>query len=267
MLGDITLGQFYPANSVIHRLDPRIKLILAIVLIVGLFVAHSFYSYMACLVFIVAAIVMSKVPLSFIFKGLKPILFIMVFTAIINVFFTDGRILFKWGVLRVTYEGVTVALIMVFRLFLLVISTSLLTLTTSPIMLTDGIESLLKPLRVIKVPAHEIAMMMTIALRFIPTLMEETDKIIKAQSARGADFTTGSLLSRAKAMIPILIPLFISSFRRADELATAMECRCYKGGDGRTKLKVLKLSLRDFVALGVTVLLMAIIIAFNIFMG
>lgn len=267
MLGDITLGQFYPANSVVHRLDPRIKIVLAIVLIVGLFVAQSFYSYAACMVFLAVAVILSKVPVSFIFKGMKAILFIMVFTAVINVFFTDGRILFKLGFLRVTYEGIIVAITMVLRLFLLVTITSVLTLTTSPIMLTDGIESLLKPLKVIKVPAHEIAMMMTIALRFIPTLMEETDKIIKAQSARGADFTTGSLMSRAKAMIPILIPLFISSFRRADELATAMECRCYKGGEGRTKLKVLKLATRDFVALFAVAVLMALIIIFNIFMG
>lgn len=267
MLGDITLGQFYPANSVVHRLDPRIKIVLAIVLIVGLFVAQSFYSYAACMIFLAVAVILSKVPVSFIFKGMKAILFIMVFTAVINVFFTDGRILFKLGFLRVTYEGIIVAITMVLRLFLLVTITSVLTLTTSPIMLTDGIESLLKPLKVIKVPAHEIAMMMTIALRFIPTLMEETDKIIKAQSARGADFTTGSLMSRAKAMIPILIPLFISSFRRADELATAMECRCYKGGEGRTKLKVLKLATRDFVALFAVAVLMALIIIFNIFMG
>lgn len=267
MLGDITLGQFYPANSVVHKLDPRTKIVLAIVMIVGLFVARSAYSYLVCFLFILSAVVLSKVPVSFIFKGLKPILFIMLFTAVINIFFTDGRILFKLGFFRVTYEGIAIAAAMVFRLFLLVTLTSLLTLTTSPIMLTDGIESLLKPLRVIKVPAHEIAMMMTIALRFIPTLMEETDKIIKAQSARGADFTTGSLLSRAKAMIPILIPLFISSFRRADELATAMECRCYKGGDGRTKLKVLKLGTRDFVALSLVVLIMALIIVLNIFVG
>ena len=267
MLGDITLGQFYPANSVVHKLDPRIKIVLAIILIVGLFVAQSFYSYASCVVFLAVAVILSKVPVSFIFKGLKPILFIMVFTAVINVFFTDGRILFKLGFVRVTCEGIIVAITMVLRLFLLVTITSVLTLTTSPIMLTDGIESLLKPLKVIKVPAHEIAMMMTIALRFIPTLMEETDKIIKAQSARGADFTTGSLMSRAKAMIPILIPLFISSFRRADELATAMECRCYKGGEGRTKLKVLKLATRDFVALFAVAVLMALIVIFNIFMG
>jgi len=267
MLGDITLGQFYPANSVVHKLDPRIKIILAIVLIAGLFVAHSFYSYLVCFVFLAVTVILSKVPVSFIFKGLKPILFIMLFTAVINIFFTEGRILFKLGFVRVTYEGIAVAAVMVFRLFLLVTTTSLLTLTTSPIMLTDGLERLLNPLRVIKVPAHEIAMMMTIALRFIPTLMEETDKIIKAQSARGADFTTGSLLSRAKAMIPILIPLFISSFRRADELATAMECRCYKGGDGRTKLKVLKLAPRDFIALFFVIILMAAIIILNIFAG
>ena len=184
----------------------------------------------------------------------------MIFTAVINVFLTDGRVLFKWWFLRVTYEGVLLAFVMVLRLFLLVTATTLLTLTTSPIMLTDGIERLLKPLKVIKVPSHEIAMMMTIALRFIPTLLEETDKIIKAQSARGADFTSGSLLSRAKAMIPILIPLFISSFRRADELATAMECRCYRGGDGRTKLKVLKCKNRDYIALFLTFALIILIL-------
>ena len=267
MLGDITLGQFYPTNSVVHKLDPRIKIILVIALIAGLFVAQSFWSYMACFLLITVAVVISKVPVGFIFKGLKPLLFIMIFTAVINMFFTDGRILFRLGFIRITYEGLIASITMVFRLFMLVTITSLLTLTTSPIMLTDGIESLLKPLKVVKVPAHEIAMMMTIALRFIPTLMEETDKIIKAQSARGADFTTGSLMSRAKAMIPILIPLFISSFRRADELATAMECRCYRGGEGRTKLKVLKLSARDFVALSIVVSLIACIIILNIFVG
>lgn len=266
MIGDITLGQFYPANSVIHKLDPRIKIVIALVLIVGLFVADSFYSYLACALFIAFAVILSKVPVGFIFKGLKPLLFIMVFTAVINIFLTDGRTLFKFWFLRATYEGVVTAFVMVLRLFLLVTATTLLTLTTSPIMLTDGVEQLLKPLRVIKVPSHEIAMMMTIALRFIPTLLEETDKIIKAQSARGADFTTGSLLSRAKAMIPILIPLFISSFRRADELATAMECRCYRGGDGRTKLKVLKLAGRDYVSILSVLLLMVLIIVLN-FMG
>ncbi len=267
MLGDITLGQFYPANSVIHRLDPRIKIVIALALIVGLFVADSFYSYLVCTLFIAMAVFLSKVPVSYIFKGLKPLLFIMVFTAVINIFLTDGRTLFKIWFLRATYEGLIIALVMVLRLFLLVTATTLLTLTTSPIMLTDGIEQLLKPLRVIKVPSHEIAMMMTIALRFIPTLLEETDKIIKAQSARGADFTTGSLLSRAKAMIPILIPLFISSFRRADELATAMECRCYHGGDGRTKLKVLRLEGRDYIAIISIVALLALIVVLNIFTG
>ncbi len=267
MLGDITLGQFYPANSIIHRLDPRIKIVIAMAIIVGLFVAQSFYSYLLCTAFIVVSVVISRVPVGFIFKGLKPLLFIMIFTAVINVFLTDGRVLFKWWFLRVTYEGVLLAFVMVLRLFLLVTATTLLTLTTSPIMLTDGIERLLKPLKVIKVPSHEIAMMMTIALRFIPTLLEETDKIIKAQSARGADFTSGSLLSRAKAMIPILIPLFISSFRRADELATAMECRCYRGGDGRTKLKVLKCKNRDYIALFLTFALIILIIILNIFTG
>jgi len=267
MLGDITLGQFYPANSVIHRLDPRTKIVLAMVLIVGLFVANSFYSYLACTLFIALAVVLSKVPVSFIFKGLKPLLFIMIFTALINIFLTDGRTLFKIWFIRATYEGVVTAFVMVLRLFLLVTSTSVLTLTTSPIMLTDGIEHLLKPLRVIKVPSHEIAMMMTIALRFIPTLLEETDKIIKAQSARGADFTTGNLLQRAKAMIPILIPLFISSFKRADELATAMECRCYRGGEGRTKLKVLKFKARDYIAFLTILGLIVLIIILNICAG
>ncbi|MBQ2898029.1 MAG: energy-coupling factor transporter transmembrane protein EcfT [Clostridia bacterium] len=267
MLGDITLGQFYPTNSIIHKLDPRVKIMIALLIIVGLFVADSFYAYLLCTLFIAIAVFLSKVPVGFIFKGLKPLLFIMVFTAVINVFLTDGRTLFKVWFLRATYEGVIIAFVMVLRLFLLVTATTLLTLTTSPIMLTDGIERLLKPFNAIKVPSHEIAMMMTIALRFIPTLLEETDKIIKAQSARGADFTTGSILKRAKAMIPILIPLFISSFKRADELATAMECRCYKGGDGRTKLKVLKCEKRDYIALFSIVILLILIIFLNIFAG
>lgn len=263
MLNDITLGQYYPSMSVIHKLDPRIKIVLTILLIAVLFMCKTAYSFLAVVVFICVAIFMSRVPLGFVIKGLKPILFIAVFTAVINLFLSDGRILFKIGFVTATYEGLYMAIKMVVRLVLLITITTLLTLTTSPIMLTDGMERLLSPLKVIKVPAHELSMMMTIALRFIPTLVEETDKIIKAQSARGADFQTGSIFKRAKAMIPILVPLFISAFKRADELATAMECRCYRGGEGRTKLKVLKIKVMDYVSVFVCIILAVLVIILN----
>ena len=263
MLNDITLGQYYPTKSVIHGLDPRIKIVISIILIAVLFMCKSVYSYFTVAAFILFAVFLSRVPCSFVLKGLKPVLFIAVFTAVINLFFSDGKILFKIGFLTATYEGMYLAIKMVVRLMLLITVTTLLTLTTSPIMLTDGMERLLSPLKRIKVPAHELAMMMTIALRFIPTLIEETDKIIKAQSARGADFASGNVLSRAKAMVPILVPLFISAFKRADELATAMECRCYRGGEGRTRLKVLKITLKDYVAICISFVLGAIVIILN----
>ncbi|MBO5098551.1 MAG: energy-coupling factor transporter transmembrane protein EcfT, partial [Clostridia bacterium] len=236
MLSDITLGQYYPARSIIHKLDGRVKILLVLALVVMLFIADTPLAYAVTTVFVVLVIVMSKVPFVFVLKGLKPILYILIFTSLLNIFLTDGRILYSIGFLKITYEGLILALTMVVRLVLLVAATSILTLTTSPIMLTNAIERLLSPLKVIKFPAHEIAMMMTIALRFIPTLMEETEKLIKAQSARGIDFASGGILQNIKAMVPILVPLFINSLKRADELALAMECRCYRGGENRTTL-------------------------------
>lgn len=260
MLKDITLGQFFPGDSVIHKIDARFKIMLIMAYIITLFIINNFWGYLIIGVFTFSIIILTKIPFKFIFKGLKPLLFIIVFTAIINMFFTPGRELFKLWFIKATYEGVYLALFMIARLFFLICGTSLLTLTTSPIMLTDGIERLLKPFKRIGVPAHELAMMMTIALRFIPTLLEETDKIMKAQSSRGADLESGSLIDRAKAMIPILVPLFISAFRRADELAIAMECRCYNGGDNRTRLRQLKSDKRDFIAVGIMVCLTVVLV-------
>lgn len=249
MFKDITLGQYYPARSVIHKLDGRVKIVLVLALVVLLFVADTFSAYAVTAAFITLIILLSKVPLVFVLKGLKPILYILVFTSLLNIFLTDGRILWSVGFLKITYEGLILAGTMVVRLVLLVAATSILTLTTSPIMLTNAIEKLLSPLKVIKFPAHEIAMMMTIALRFIPTLMEETDKLIKAQSARGTDFASGGLFEKIKALVPILVPLFINSLKRADELALAMECRCYRGGENRTSLKKLEITRVDIISI------------------
>ena len=253
MLNDITLGQFYPTNSIIHRLDPRMKIVLTVLLVVFLFVADNLYGFILMAALCVLAVIVSTIPVGYILRSFKPLLFIIFITCMLNVFLTDGRILWQYSFLKITYEGVYLAVFMVIRLFLLITVTNLLTLTTSPILLTDGLERLMSPLKKIKVPSHEIAMMMTIALRFIPTLLEETDKIIKAQSARGASFTSGNIFARAKAMIPILIPLFISAFRRADELALAMECRCYSGGENRTRMRRLKIQARDIVALLISI--------------
>jgi len=249
MLKDITLGQYFPGNSVIHRLDPRTKLIALIVYIVALFTAGSWITYGIAFAFLAVIIAVSRVPLKAFIRGLKPLVFVLIFTGILNLFFTGGeRVLVTFWKITITLEGVTRAIFMVVRILMLISATFLLTYTTSPISLTDGLESLLGPLKKIRVPVHELAMMMCIALRFIPTLIEETDKIISAQKARGADFETGSLVKRVKALVPILVPLFISAFRRADELATAMECRCYHGGDGRTKMKLLRLKRPDYLA-------------------
>lgn len=245
MIKDITLGQFLPGNSVIHRLDPRTKILVIFAYIVALFTVKNFFGYALCFSYVILAYGISKVPPKMILKSLKPIMFFVIFTALINLFLTSGEVIFSLGFLKITKEGVILAVKMAVRLILLVAVTSLLTYTTSPIVLTDGIEKLLSPLSKIGVPSHEIAMMMTIALRFIPTIIDETDKIIKAQSARGSDFESGNLIRRAKALIPILVPLFISAFRRADELATAMECRCYHGGNNRTKLKTIKMTRLD----------------------
>lgn len=263
MLKNITIGQYFPGETVIHRLDPRVKLLGVFAFIISLFFINSFYPYIFVVAFILTVISLSKVPVSYVVKGLKPLLLIIIITFLINLFMTKGEILYEIGPLDITKEGLIQATFMALRLIFLVMGTSLLTLTTSPISLTDGIEKLLKPLSKIGVPAHELAMMMTIALRFIPTLLEETDKIMKAQMARGADFESGNIMNRAKSLVPLLVPLFVSAFRRADELAMAMEARCYRGGENRTRMKELKFEKSDFIALSITILFIAIIIAFR----
>ena len=258
MLKDITLGQFFPGKTIVHRLDPRTKLLLLIVYIVALFLAKSWCSYALVLAFLVTVTFLGKIPWKAMTKGLKPMLIFIIFTALLNLFYTKGgTLLVDWWIFEIWSDGVRTAFFMVLRIMMLICGTFLLTYTTSPIALTDALERLLSPLKKIHVPVHELAMMMSIALRFIPTLIEETDKIISAQKARGADFETGSIIRRAKALIPILVPLFVSAFRRADELATAMECRCYHGGEGRTRMKVLRYRARDYAALAVGALLIA----------
>ena len=248
MLRDITLGQYYPAKSVLHRLDPRTKLIGTLVFIVSVFLFHTFLGYAVATVFLAGMIYVSKVPVKFMFKGLKAIFLILMITVVFNILLTPGEVLWQWGFLRVTKEGLSLAGRMAIRLAYLVIGSSIMTLTTTPNQLTDGLERLLRPLNKIHVPVHEIAMMMSIALRFIPILLEETDKIMKAQIARGADFETGNIIQKAKNMVPLLVPLFISAFRRANDLAMAMEARCYHGGDHRTQMKPLKYTGKDRAA-------------------
>ena len=266
MLKDITLGQYFPGSSVIHRLDPRTKLISVVIYIVALFCAESWVSYGVMLAFLLAAITISKIPPKSIVRGMKPLIVILIFTGVLNLFSTDtGRVLVRFWKLAITDDGLTRAILMTGRILMLISGTFLLTYTTSPIALTDGLESLLNPLKKLHVPVHELSMMMCIALRFIPTLIEETDKIMSAQKARGADFETGSIIDRAKALIPVLVPLFISAFRRADELATAMECRCYQGGEGRTKMKLLRYGRNDFLAFLAEALLLAVVIALAFF--
>ena len=267
MLKDITLGQYFPGNSVVHRLDPRTKLLMLVVYIVALFVADNWVSYLLVLAFLITVIAISSIPLKSIVRGMKPLLMILIFTGVLNIFFTvgEGEPLVDFWIFTIYRDGLIRAVFMVVRILLLISGTFLLTYTTSPISLTDGLESLMNPLKVLKVPVHELSMMMCIALRFIPTLIEETDKIMAAQKARGADFETGSLMDKAKALVPILVPLFISAFRRADELATAMECRCYQGGDGRTKMKLLRYKLWDFEAFCVGAVLLAGLIVLRIF--
>lgn len=261
MLKDLTIGQYFPGRSFIHLLDPRIKIVISFLFIVLIFFVKSFLGYAFVFLFLASIVAISQIPPKYVIKGLRPLLFIIILTFILNIFFTSGEtVLFRLGFLVLTKEGLLQGVFMALRLIFLVSGTSLLTLTTSPIALTDGIESLLNPLKVIKFPAHELAMMMTIALRFIPTLLEETDKIMKAQMARGADFESGNILQRAKALVPLLVPLFISAFRRADELAMAMEARCYRGGDNRTRMKVLRVDRRDYIALGFTLLFILLII-------
>ena len=250
MLKDITLGQYFPGNTVAHRLDPRTKILLVLFYIVALFCAQGVVTYTLLALCLAICVRISHVGIRQLVRGLKPVLFIMIFTGVLNLFFTPGgRNLVEWGVIRISEQGLHNAVFMVLRIMLLIMGTFLMTYTTSPISLTDGLERLLNWMKRFHVPVHELAMMMSIALRFIPTLIEETDKIMSAQKARGADFESGSLIQKAKALIPIRVPLFISAFRRADELATAMECRCYHGGEGRTRLHVLRYEGRDITAL------------------
>ena len=261
MLKDITLGQFFPGNTIVHRLDPRTKILAVVLYIVALFSANSVLTYAVVMVALTVSILVSKVPFRSLTKGLKPIVIIVIFTAVMNLFFTKGTpVCDVWLLRHITWEGLIAAVKMLLRIVMLIMGTFLLTYTTSPIALTDGLESLLGFLKKIKAPIHELSMMMSIALRFIPTLIEETDKIMSAQKARGADFESGNIFRRAKALVPILVPLFISAFRRADELATAMECRCYHGGEGRTALHVLRYRASDWLVIIGFILLAAGII-------
>lgn len=262
----ISFGQYYPSESVIHRLDARAKVILAILYIVCSFLCKNILSFAALALSAILLVLLSNIPLRAVFRAIRPIIFVMLFTVVLNVFWTKGESpIFSWGILTVYPEGLYSALFMLVRIISLIIGTSIfMTYTTTPIALADAIEQLLAPLKKIKVPVHEFSMMMTVALRFIPTLIEETEKIIAAQKARGADFSSGGLIKRAKALIPILIPLVISAFRRADELATAMECRCYRGGEGRTKLHILHYSPIDFMMMAVFVLFGIILVGLNI---
>lgn len=264
MLSNITLGQYFPGNSPVHRLDPRTKILLTVAYIVCIFSAQGFLCFALIAAFVGVCAALARLNVRFLLKGLKPIAFIVCFTFLLNLFLGAGEdIIWKYGILTVTRQGIRNALFMAIRLILLVTGTQMLTLTTSPIALTDGLERLFRPFARLGFPAHELAMMMSIALRFIPTLIEETQKITKAQQARGADFESGNLIKRAKAMLPLLVPLFVSAFRRADELAMAMEARCYRGGEGRTKMYPLKYHRNDAVAAGVFALLFAAVIAFN----
>ncbi|MBE7088987.1 MAG: energy-coupling factor transporter transmembrane protein EcfT [Clostridiales bacterium] len=266
MLKDVTFGQYYPTQSFIHKLDPRTKLLALITYIVMLFVANNYYSLLLCGVLLIAFIAAAKVPFKSVMRSVKGILFLLIFTAILNLFFHGGKtVLVEWGIIKIYLEGVTFTIFLMFRLFFLVMSSTILTLTTTPVNLTDGIETLLKPLTYIKFPVHELALVMSIALRFIPTLIDETNRIISAQKARGADFENGNLFKRVKAVIPILIPLLISAFRRAEELGDAMDARCYSSSKTRTKYKQLKFSVSDLISALIFLALIAGVILLNIY--
>lgn len=267
MLRDITLGQYYPANSVLHRLDPRVKFIATVIFIISLFVTNTWTGYLVATIFLATIIKLSKVPFGFMVKGLKAIVVLLVITLFFNMIFTPGTPVVSFWIITITKEGIVLAARMGIRLIYLIIGSSVMTLTTTPNQLTDGLERLLKPLEKIKVPVHEIAMMMSIALRFIPILLEETDKIMKAQIARGADFESGGLIAKVKSMVPLLVPLFISAFRRANDLAMAMEARCYHGGSGRTQMKPLIYKRRDVIAFVILFVYMAACIVMRIFAG
>lgn len=260
MLKDITIGQYIPGDSFIHRLDPRVKILAVALYIAAIFLINNILIYIPLAIIILAILKTTKIPLKFVLNGLKPLRFIIILTFIINVFMTPGEILYKFWIFTITKEGIEIAVFMGLRLAFLVLGTSLLTLTTSPIALTDGLESIMKPLSKIGFPSHQLAMMMTIALRFIPTLFEEADKIIKSQTARGADFESGNIFKRAKSLVPLLVPLFINAFRRADELATAMEARCYRGGEGRTRLNELTFVKSDYISIFILFVFLASII-------
>ncbi len=264
MLRDITIGQYYPVNSVLHRLDPRVKLVSTLIYIVSLFVFDSIIGYVIAAIFLASMIKLSQVPFRFMVKGLKPVVVLLCITLFFNLIFTPGEAVFSIWIVTVTREGIQLAVRMGIRLVFLVIGASLMTLTTTPNQLTDGLERLLKPLNHIHVPVHEISMIMSIALRFIPILLDETDKIMKAQTARGADFESGGLVRKVKAMVPLLVPLFISAFRRANDLAMAMEARCYHGGEGRTQMKPLIYQKRDYVAYGIVWAYLAVSIVFRV---
>lgn len=261
MLKDITLGQYYRADSIIHRLDPRVKIVATFAFIISLFIVKNFIGYIVAGLFLFICIKLSQVPPKFIFRGMKTIFFLLILTMVFDLFLTTGEPILTIWKFQITKEGIRLAVMMGIRLVFLITGSSLMTLTTTPNNLTDGLESLLNPLKKLKVPVHEISMMMSIALRFIPILMEETDKIMKAQMARGADFESGSIVSRAKNLVPLLVPLFISAFRRANDLAMAMEARCYRGGEGRTKMKPLVYKKRDAIAYAVIVLYLVVIVA------
>ncbi len=268
MLNDVIFGQYYPQKSFVHRMDPRAKIVLMIAYIVAIFVADNFFGLAAVTLFLIVTVIFSRVPFGSVLRSVKMILFLIIFTAILNLFFysTEGvHLIWQWGILALSWESIVNMIFLAFRLFLLVMGTSILTLTTAPVELTDGIESLLKPLKYIKFPVHELALIMSIALRFIPTLMDETNRIIAAQKARGADFETGGLFKRAKAMIPVLIPLLVSAFRRAEELGDAMDARCYSGAKGRTKYKKLTFTWRDLAATLVVAALITGIVLLNIY--
>lgn len=265
MLKDITLGQYFPGTSFLHQLDPRCKIIATLIVIVAIFLAESLPAYGLITVFILLCFFISHLPLKLILKSLKPLWVIIILTMGIHVFTTSGTVIWQWGILHITWEGIRQGALMTARLIYLIVFSSLLTYTTSPIVLTDGIEHLLNPFRRVGVPAHELAMMMTIALRFIPTLLEETDRIMKAQTARGANFTSGSIMQRGRNMISLLVPLFVSAFRRADDLATAMEARCYRGGEGRTRMHELAYTFRDTIAMIVVIGLTAVLVAMRWF--
>jgi energy-coupling factor transport system permease protein len=265
MIRDITIGQYYPADSVLHRLDPRLKLNGTLLFIISIFLFDTFYGYMAVTLFLISIIRLSKVPFKYILRGLKAIVVILLFTLVFNLFLTQGDLLIKIGFLKITKQGAHYAIFNGLRLTYLILGSSLMTFTTTPNQLTDGLERLLWPLRRIKVPVHEIAMMMSIALRFIPILLEETDKIMKAQMARGADFESGGVIKRAKGLVPLLVPLFVSAFRRANDLAMAMEARCYHGGEGRTKMKPLHYDRRDIIAYFILLMYFTAVIIIGIF--